>query len=121
MLSFLKHKGASKIVVFVDEKKFIVDAEVNRQNSRVIATDPSNVPAVFQAKNPASVMVFGAVASDGSAMPPFFIEAGLKVNTDAYIRILIYTALVPWMQEKFGLDKVVLVQDSAPCYASKKP
>lgn len=119
LLSFLKHNGASKVVVFVDEKKFVVDAEVNRQNSRVIAVDPSEVPPVFHTKNPASVMVFGAVASDGSVMPPHFIEAGLKVNTVEYISIL-ETVLLPWMEKKFGLNNVVLVQDSAPCHGSKK-
>lgn len=119
LLSFLKHKGASKVVVFVDEKKFVVDAEVNRQNSRVIAVDPSEVPAVFHTKNPASVMVFGAVASDGSVMPPHFIEAGLKVNTEVYLEIL-ERILIPWMEENFGLDNVVLIQDSAPCHGSKR-
>lgn len=77
LLSYLKHKACSKILIWVDEKKFIVDAEVNRQNSRVIAADPSEVPPVLQTKNPASAMVFGAVASDGTIMDPYFIEAGL--------------------------------------------
>ena len=67
-LSHLKNKGASKIIVFVDEKKFIVDAVVNRHNARLIAIDPSEVPSVFQTKNPASVMVFDAVASDWSVI-----------------------------------------------------
>jgi hypothetical protein len=118
LLSYLKHKGASKILVFVDEKKFIVDAEINRQNARVIAVDPSEVPPVFQTKNPASVMVFGAVASDGSVMPPYFIEAGEKLNTVQYISIL-ETALLPWVEKKFGLHNIILIQDSAPCHGAK--
>ena len=44
LLSFIKHQGAGKTLVFVDEKKFTVDAEVNRRNSRVIAYNPSDVP-----------------------------------------------------------------------------
>jgi hypothetical protein len=119
LLSHLKHKGASRTIVFVDEKKFVVDAQVNRQNSRVIVADPADVPPVFETKNPASVMVFGAVANDGSVMPPHFIEAGLKINTEEYIRIL-QTVLLPWMSQKFGLNNVVLVQDSAPSHGAKR-
>ena len=63
-------------------------------------------------------MISGAVASDGSVMPLHFINAGLKVNTAQYIAIL-KTILLPWMEKKFGLDNVVLVQDSAPCHGSK--
>ena len=118
LLSFLKHKGASKICLFLT-LKFIIGAELNRRNSRVIVVSPSEVPAVFQTKHPASVMVFGAVASDDSVMPPHFIEAGLKVSTVKYISIL-ETILLPWIEETFGLSNVVLVQDSAPCHGSKR-
>ena len=61
---------------FVDGKKFVVDEVVNKQNTRIIAFDPSEVTPVMHSKNPASVMVFAAVASDGKVMPPHFIEAG---------------------------------------------
>jgi len=84
LLSHLKHKGASKIV---DEKKFIVYALVNRHNARLIAIDPSEVPSVFHTKNPASVMVFGAVASDGSVMPPHFVDAGFHFSIYVYYSI----------------------------------
>jgi len=112
LFSHLKHKETSKIVVFVHEKKFIVDTVVNRHNARVI------LPSVFHTKNPASVMVFGAVVSDGSVMPPDFIDAGLKVNTAQYMALL-KTILSPWMEKRFGLDNVVLVQYSVPYHGSK--
>ena len=48
----------------------------NRRNSWFIAKDPSYVPP----KYPASVMVFGVVASDGKVMLPHFIDVGLKIN-----------------------------------------
>jgi hypothetical protein len=64
-------------------------------------------------------MVFGAVASDGSVMPPHFIEAGLKINTQEYLRIL-ETSLLPWIEQKFGCNNVVLIQDSAPCHGSRQ-
>ena len=42
----------------------------------------------MQSKNPATVMVFAAVASDSKVMPPHFIEAGLKINTAKCLKIL---------------------------------
>ena len=83
-LNHLKHKG-EHARVFVDEKKVVVDEVANRQNTRVVAFDPSEVPPVIKSKNLASVMVFGVVASDGKVMPPHFIEAGLKINTAEYL------------------------------------
>ena len=84
----------------------------------MIAYNHSDVPPVFETKNPASVMVFGAAASDGSVMDPRFIESGLKIGTKEYLDIL-KNSLLPWMEQKFGLDNVVLIQDSAPCHGSK--
>ncbi|QQP34878.1 Putative LOC100197594, partial [Caligus rogercresseyi] len=49
---------------------------------------------------------------------PHFVEAGLKINTVEYVHIL-EEVIFPWMDDKFGLDNVVLVQDSAPCHGSK--
>ena len=40
---------------------------------------------MLKTKNPTRVMVFGRVASDGTIMPPHFIDAGLKVNTSEYL------------------------------------
>ena len=65
--------------MFVDEKKFTVDAEANCRNSHIIAYNPSDVPPVFQTKNPVSLMVFSATASDGSVFNPHFIASGLKI------------------------------------------
>ena len=80
LLNHLKHKGGH-VRVFVDKKKFVVDVVANKQNTRIIAFDSSDVPTVMQSKNPASVMVFAAVASDGKVMFPHFFEAGLRINT----------------------------------------
>ena len=69
-------------------RKNSMDVEVNYRNSHVIAYDPSDVPPVFQTKNPASLKVFGAVVSDGRVMNPHFIAAGLKISTKEYLDIL---------------------------------
>jgi hypothetical protein len=117
LLNHLKHKGG-EVRVFVDEKKFVVDEVSNRRNARVIAENPSQVPVVMHSKNPASVMVFGAVASDGRVMPPHFIEAGLKINTTEYLKILT-EVLMPWIRKHYDPKKVMFVQDSAPAHGSK--
>ena len=43
---------------------------------------------MMKKKSPASVMVFGAVASDCRVMPPHFIPAGVMTNIDKHLTIL---------------------------------
>lgn len=97
----------------MDEKKLTLDPEVNHRNSRVIAYDSSDVRPhpVFETKNPASVMVFGAVMSDGSVMDPHYTKSGLKNDTKEYLDIL-NNSLLPSMEQKFEVDNVVLIQGS---------
>ena len=118
LLNHLKHKGGH-VRVFVDEKKFVVDEVANKQNTWIIAFDPSEVPPVMQSKNPASVKVFAAVASDGKVMPPHFIEAGLKIKAAEYLTIL-KDVLMPWIRRNYNPFRVMLVQDSAPAHGAKK-
>ena len=118
VLNQLKNHGGD-VRVFVDEKKFVVDEVANRRNSRVIASNPGDVPPVMISKNPASVMVFGAVASDGRVMPPHFIPAGERIGAEEYLAIL-EEVLLPWMAKYYDLKKVTLVQDSAPAHASRR-
>ena len=105
---------------FVDEKKFIVDEVANHQNTQVIAYDPSDVFPVMQSKNPASVMVFAAVASDGRVMPPHFIEAGLKINMAEYLNVL-NDVLLPWIHRYYDATNVMLVQDCASTWSKTSP
>ena len=81
--------------------------------------DPSEVRPVTLSKNPASVMVLAAVASEGKVMPPHFIEAGLKINTAEYLKIL-KDVLMLWIRRNYDPFKVMLVQDSAPAHGAKK-
>ena len=118
VLNQLKHLG-SDVRVFVDEKKFIVEEVANRRNSRVIAYSPDEVAPEIKGKHSASVMVFGAVASDGRIMPPHFIPAGVTIDTDEYLTIL-KESLIPWLMKYYDLNKVMLVQDSAPAHAAQR-
>ena len=72
---------------------FTVDSVSNRRNDRFISPGifseaPPAVKYKYTTKHPASVMVFGLVASDGKKMPPVFIKEGQKINADVYIGIL---------------------------------
>ena len=51
-------------------------------------------------------------------MPPHFIEAGLKINTAEYLKIL-KDVLMPWIRRNFDPFKAMLVQDSAPAHGAK--
>ena len=118
LLNHLKNKGGC-VRIFIDEKKSIVDEVGNRRNTRVIACNPSEVPPLMNSKNPASVMVFAAVASDGTVMPPHFIEVGLKINVAEYLKIL-KDILLPWTRKHFDPSQVMLIQDSAPAHGTKQ-
>ena len=118
LLNHLKNKGGH-VRIFVNEKKFIMDEVANCQNMRVIACDPSDVCPVRQSKNPAFVMVFTAVASEGRVMPPHFIKAGLKIHTAESLDIL-NDVLLPWIRRCYDATKVMLVQDSAPVHGAKQ-
>ncbi len=50
----------------------------------------------FTTKTAARVMVFSAVASDGSITQSHFIKGGLLINTSVYLDILDHV-LLPWM------------------------
>ena len=54
-----------RIKLYSDVKIFTVDAVVNRRNNRYIAQARSEVKGIFRTKNPAQLMVFGIVTSDG--------------------------------------------------------
>ena len=82
LLNHLKNHG-EVVHFFIDKKKFVVDEVANQRNSRVISLNPSKVPPIMQNKNPATIMVFGGIASDGNVMPPHFIKVGLKNQCSA--------------------------------------
>ena len=49
-------------------------------------------------------------------MLPYFIPAGVMIDTDEYLTIL-KESLIPWMIEYYDLSKVMLLQDSASAHA----
>ena len=119
LVSDLKNHSAGMLRFFSDEKNFIQDRKVNRQNDRWLCEDPSDVPTVMHSKFPASVMVLGVVSSEGHVMPPYFFPKGLRISADDYINVL-STVVKPWMDEVASGREYVFQQDSAPAHKARK-
>ncbi|CAI9727022.1 Hypothetical predicted protein [Octopus vulgaris] len=104
----------------MDEKKFMVDELANRQSPRVKVYDPSQVPLDIHSKHLASIKVFGAFANEGKLMPPYFIEAVLKINTAEYLQIL--EVLLPSIRKHYD-EKTIPDRwkhlNTAPIYKRK--
>ncbi len=119
MLLALKSKKCDVVVLFSDEKNFVVDVHHNCRNSRFIAKSISDVPNsvryVNTTKKPAKAMMFGLVASDGAVMPPIWIKGTLK--TKGYLEIA--AKVLDWADRRYGRGKYIYQQDSTPCHTSK--
>lgn len=113
-------RATDTVFIWSDEKMFTVEAILNRQNDRLYARDAQDLPegsrSHFRRIKPAGVMVWAAVASDGSKSPLVFIPEGVKVNSAVYIEML-KTNVLPWVSEHFGND-YVFTQDGAPSHTS---
>ncbi len=110
-----------RAILWSDEKLFVVDQVLNRRNRRILVPAADiNLQAAMKSKHPASVMVFGLVASDGNVMPPVFIDAGVKITGPVY-RETILQPVMAWLKSTYGVAwkrKVVLMQDGAPAHTA---
>lgn len=118
-------KGGQLIIFFTDEKVFTIDSTSNSRHDRYISKErpdnvPDNVKYTFRSKHPASVMVFGLVASDGKKMPPVFIQSGMRINAEMYLEIL-RNHVKPWIEANYPPGtRYVFQQDGAPAHTAKK-
>ena len=77
----------------------------------LIATNNRDVPRVIKTKFPATVMVFGAVLSEGHILLPHIFEVGLKVNTKVYLHVL-KSVVISWCNQVTGGRPWAWQQDS---------
>ncbi|QQP56808.1 Transposable element tcb1 transposase [Caligus rogercresseyi] len=63
-------------------------------------------------------MSLGFVASNGKAMPLIWFPTGYRLNAVDYVKIL-QEKFLPWVQENFPDNNVVLQQDGAPAHTAK--
>ena len=96
-LSKVKHPAEPQTIwFFSDEKNICQDQKHTTQNNRWLAYSPKDTPRVMQTKVSQTAVVFGCVSSEGDVMPPHFFREGLRLNSDAYVELLI-TAVKSWI------------------------
>ncbi|PAA86665.1 hypothetical protein BOX15_Mlig022126g1 [Macrostomum lignano] len=101
LLNDLKASPGVEVIFFTDEKNFTQTPYRNRSSSRVLARsseerDAFNSP---QIKHPATIMVFGLVASDGKKMQPIFFDKGYRLNGDGYLDVL--QKVLHWIRSNY--------------------
>lgn len=110
-------------IVFSDEKIFTVQQYVNKQNDRVWlpgrSADNLEQRVATRKQAPAHVMVWAAVTAE-SRSPLVFIDQGVKVNQDVYLKKVLKDALIPWAHKTFGSRAWTFQQDSAPSHKARK-
>ena len=91
----------------------------NTLNNRWLAYSQKDTPRVMQTKFSKTMMVFWRVSCVGDVMPPHFFREGLRLNSDAYVELLI-TVIKPWITRVANGRPFVWQQDLAPCHTWKK-
>ncbi|QQP57556.1 Putative transposable element [Caligus rogercresseyi] len=104
LLSRLKKKPSSTVLVFSDKKNWTVDQSRNVRNDH---------------KNPASSMMLGVVVSDRKRMPPFWFPQGLRVGAKEYLAV-IKNVVKPWLDATYPKGNYCYQQDGAPGLKAKK-
>ncbi len=94
-------------IIWSDEKLFLVQQHLNKRKNKVLfpvlAVD-NTLRIIRKRKNPAKVMVFGAVASDGHVMSPIIFPSTNNVNSINYQQ-LVLTKVKEWIQETWGQEQ----------------
>ncbi len=77
LLTWLKNHP-SMVKLFSDKKNFTVDEAFNSLNDRYPTNKHENISPIMRTKHPASLMILGAIASNGKEMPLHFFSIGLR-------------------------------------------
>ena len=105
----MKHPAEPQTIRFIsDEKNVCQDQKHNTQNNRWLAYSPNDTPHDMQTKLSQTAMVFGCVSCEG-----------LRLNSDAYVELLI-TVVKPRITRMSYGRPYVWQQDSATCHTSGK-
>lgn len=109
-------------IIFSDEKLFVLEQTVNRQNDRVWSVSLQQAPAdklnVSRFQNKTSVMVWGAICKRGK-LPLIFIDKGVKINAAYYLDTVLKKNVLPQAELLFEDDYYCFQQDGAPSHTAK--
>ena len=104
-------------VVFSNEKPFVIQQFVNKQNDCVYlpksSADNLHLRLATRTQAPVTGMVRAAITADGRS-PLVFIDRGVKINAEYYRENILEGALKPWARKHIGHRLWTLQQDSAP-------
>ena len=79
---------------------------------------PCLLNVVLHSGKLASVMVWAEVTSTGLKTPLIFIEAGVKMNQHAYLKML-KGKVVPWVEKVIGNKGITFQHDGAIPYTAR--
>ena len=93
---------------------------LQKQNDQVVAcgNDVSEPRRVSTANNPASIIMFGVVASNGENMPLVWFGRSYRLTSAVYKKVL-ETKVVPWVKKVTKKWDYVFQQDRVPAYTAK--
>lgn len=120
-----------KNVIWSDESVFEVQHAPNPQNDRVWAESRDQVPPVHTVKQPAKLMVWGAMSAEALS-ELHIIPRNQTVNTEYYVSKILEGSLLPALNrsaetgtatEKKMVEtksEAIFMQDGAPSHTSKR-
>ena len=74
----------------------------NRQNDRFWSVNASGPSSVVEHRQKSKlVMVWAGVCASGKT-PLVFVEQGVKISKDVYVRDILQAVVLPWAQQHFG-------------------
>ena len=118
----LAASGELPNLVFSDEKTFVVQQFVNKQNDRVYLPKRSaenvHLRLATRTQAPAMVMVWAAITADGRS-PLVLIDRGIRINAEYYRENILEGVLKPWARKHFGRRPWTFEQDSAPLHSAR--
>lgn len=116
----LLQRHAGPEILFSDEKIFTIEAAHNHQNDRIWTTEPPlSKKFVTHSQHPQSVMVWAGICASGKT-PLVFVDPGVKINKNYYLREILQGTLEPWARTHFGNREWIFQQDSAPAHKARE-
>lgn len=114
-------RGGHRRILFSDESTFPIEAQFNKQNTRILAADISTANSsgriAARSAHPSTVMVWAGVSARGKT-PLVFFEQGVRLNQQVYRTEILEPLRDAWAPALFGDDSWTFQQDSAPAHSA---
>uniref|UniRef100_A0A914L9B9 Tc1-like transposase DDE domain-containing protein n=1 Tax=Meloidogyne incognita TaxID=6306 RepID=A0A914L9B9_MELIC len=105
---------------FHRRKIFTIEAVHNHQNDRIWTSESAlSDKLIIHSQHPQSVMVCAGICAS-IKKPLIFLDFGVKVNKDYYLREFFQRVLKPRFKSHFGRRVWIFQQDSATAHKAKE-